>query len=395
MKVKDIKIELLKEYENNPRNNDAAIDFVAKSIKEFGFKVPIVVDSNNVIVAGHTRLKAAQRLGLKTVPCIIADDLTPQQIKAFRLADNKVAENATWDERKLHNELLELKVIAFDIAQFGFETSDIEIAGVDVKAINEKFENEKSNDIAEDDFDADAVIESIVEPTTKRGQVWKLGEHRLMCGDSTNSDDIAKLIDENKIDIVVTDPPYGINADVGVGGFGSSRKTAKKYNDDWDNFSPDKKTFEMIISLAKHSIIFGANYFSDKLPLGKHWIVWDKVGDIKFKNPFSDCELAWTNFEKIFIKKYTVIQQGFINEDKEKRVHPTQKSVKLICYIIKDYTSENEAVIDLFGGSGTTLIACEQMNRRCFMMELDPKYCDVIIARWEELTGKEAILIDD
>lgn len=194
MKVKDISIDLIKEYENNPRNNDKAVDKVAESIREFGFKVPIIIDANNIIVTGHTRVKAARKLGLKKVPCVIADDLTPEQIKAFRLADNKVSEYATWDENKLYTELMELKVVDFDIETFGFETKEIDISNINKDEILDKFENEKPKEIKEDDFDVDKAVEEIKEPTVKRGQVWKLGNHYLMCGDSTSKEDVEKLM---------------------------------------------------------------------------------------------------------------------------------------------------------------------------------------------------------
>lgn len=194
MKVKDISIDLIKEYEHNPRNNDKAVDKVAESIREFGFKVPIIIDANNIIVTGHTRVKAARKLGLKKVPCVIADDLTPEQIKAFRLADNKVSEYATWDENKLYTELMELKVVDFDIETFGFETKEIDISNINKDEILDKFENEKPKEIKEDDFDVDKAVEEIKEPTVKRGQVWKLGNHYLMCGDSTSKEDVEKLM---------------------------------------------------------------------------------------------------------------------------------------------------------------------------------------------------------
>jgi len=217
----------------------------------------------------------------------------------------------------------------------------------------------------------------------------EIHSHRLICGDSTDVAVIDRLMDGVKAKLLLTDPPYGINADKGVGGFGRSPKTANKYDDEWDSFSPSKDTFDMILEKADNSIIFGGNYFTDKLPLGKCWIVWDKVGDIQFQNPYSDCELAWTNIDRNSVKKYTKIQQGFVADEKEKRVHPTQKPVGMLADILKDFSEENDIILDCFGGSGSTLIACEQLNRKCYMAELDERYVSIIVNRWLNFTGRK------
>lgn len=186
MNIVEIKLSELKDYENNPRKNDGAVDAVAESIKQFGFKVPIIIDKDYVIVAGHTRKRAAEKLGLETAPCIIADDLTPEQIKAFRVADNKTAELADWDFDKLEAEMKELQEmnLEFSMADFGFDLSE--------------FEEEK--EVEEDDFDVEAALEENEEPIVKRGQVWKLGNHYLMCGDSTSKEDIEKLLSAGEVD---------------------------------------------------------------------------------------------------------------------------------------------------------------------------------------------------
>ena len=187
MNIVNFKIEDLIPYENNPRINDDAVEYVKNSIKEFGFKVPIIIDKNNVIVAGHTRYKACKELGINEIPCIVADDLTDKQIKAFRLADNKVSEKAQWDLSKLDEELLEIK--DFDMADFGFDF----------------FEEEQET--VEDDFEA----ELTEEPQSKLGDIYQLGNHRLMCGDSTNENDVNKLVGEQKMDLLITDPPYNVD----------------------------------------------------------------------------------------------------------------------------------------------------------------------------------------
>ncbi len=193
MNLQIMKVSDLLEYENNPRNNDSAVDAVANSIREFGFKIPIIIDSNNVIVAGHTRIKASIKLGLTEVPCIIADDLTEDQIKAFRLADNKTSELATWDFAKLEDEL---NLINVDMLQFGFEDLELQI----------------ENEVIEDNFDE--TEELPIKPFSLKGDVFILGRHRLMCGDSTNSNDVKKLVGGAMIDLIFTDPPYNVDSSI-------------------------------------------------------------------------------------------------------------------------------------------------------------------------------------
>jgi site-specific DNA-methyltransferase (adenine-specific) len=193
LKIVKLNIETIKEYENNPRHNEEAVDKVKQSIEEFGFKVPIIIDKNNVIITGHTRLKAARELGHKNVPCLIADDLTPEQVKAFRLVDNKVSELASWDEDKLFSELMELKVVEFDVETFGFDTSDIDISSIDKNEVLDKFEKEnRSNEIVEDDFDIEENMPEVA--TAKYGDIYILGNHVLMCGDATKKEDVEKLM---------------------------------------------------------------------------------------------------------------------------------------------------------------------------------------------------------
>jgi len=191
--------------------------------------------------------------------------------------------------------------------------------------------------------------------------------------------ELLKQFDDDSIDLIITDPPYGINESNGVDGFGSSPDTTKTYDDEWDNKTPDKIVFDEMLRVGKKVIIFGGNYFLDKLPLGfKSWIVWDKVGSHKFNNPFSDVELAWTNFKGVVSKKYTVVQQGFVSEEKQ-RFHPTQKPIKLFRDIIKDNTEEGDVVLDCFCGSGTTAIACKQLGLKYICADILEKY--VLIAQ--------------
>lgn len=383
MNTQDIKIEKLIPYESNPRKNDDAVKYVASSIQEFGFKVPIVVDKNNVIVAGHTRYKAAKELGMESVPCIVTDDLTEEQIKAFRLADNKVGELAEWDFDLLSDELD--GILDIDMSEFGF---DLDIPG-------------EEREVVEDDFDATPPEE----PVARFGQIYKLGRHRLMCGDSTDPECVKKLVGENA-DLLLTDPPYGIDIVQGkhIGGGGKTHfdhveGEVVKVNDyipvkGDDTTETARKAVEIARQITKNQIIFGGNYFTDFLFPSSCWCVWDKENT----GNFADVEMAWTSFNK-GAKLYRWLWNGLSRKGDRKtegktRVHPTQKPVGLFGEILKDFSEENDSVLDLFGGSGSTLIACEQLDRTCYMMEYEPHYIDVIIKRWEEFTGRKAELIE-
>ena len=375
-------------YENNPRFNDNAVDGVASSIKEFGFKVPIIIDRNNVIIAGHTRWKASKKLGLKSVPCIIADDLNEEQIKAFRLADNKVGELAEWDFTKLEKELSSLTM---DMETFGFDFKEVEEEMTKQMDANRK--------VVEDDAPE---VDEESEPISKFGDVWQLGRHRLMCGDSTDRSYVDMLMNGNKADMVLTDPPYGVNI-VSQNKVGGDKPFGKVGGDNiikcnsYMQIKGDETTdtarlnYEIIKECSEHQIIFGGNYFTDFLPPRACWCIWDKENT----GNFADVEMAWTSFDK-GAKLYRWLWNGLCRKGErsvegKSRVHPTQKPVGLIAEILKDFTDENDIILDCFGGSGSTLIACEQIDRVCYMMEYEPHYCDVIINRWENLTGKKAV----
>lgn len=374
-------------YENNAKKHDARqIKNVAESIKQYGFVQPVVVDKNNIIVIGHCRALAAKKLGIKEVPCVCVDDLTPEQVNALRLVDNKSNES-DWDFDLLKDELPELDLSAFD---FDWGISD---------DITEEVEEDEAPEVDE-----------VSDPVTKRGDIWQLGRHRLMCGDSTISADVKKLIGADEIDLLLTDPPYGISivnkTSKKVGGGGETHfdtDAAKKYveatkyrevlNDNTTETA--KQACGIALSLTKNQIVFGGNYFTDFLPPSPCWCVWDKENT----GNFADCELAWTSFQRA-AKLYKwlwngLCRKGTRNIEGTKRVHPTQKPVGLIADILMDFSEEKNKVLDLFGGSGSTLIACEQINRRCYMMEYEAYYCDVIVKRWENLTGKKAVLLND
>lgn len=376
-------------YANNPRKNDPAVDAVAASIKEFGFKVPIILDSDDEIIAGHTRLKAAKKLGYDEVPTILADDLSPDQVKAFRLADNKVGELAEWDDAMLSVELDALFEADFNMGQFGF---DVELEG------------DEPSEVVEDDFEA----ELPEEPKAKLGDIYQLGRHRLMCGDSTDVLNLEKLFAGNGIGLVLTDPPYGIDIVKGnsVGGSGKTHfghvgggkivKTNEYIPIKGDNTTDTARDFygACVSAGIENYILFGGNYFTDFLSPKACWIVWDKENT----GNFADVELAWTSFNK-GAKLYKWLWNGLCRKGERSvegktRVHPTQKPVGLIGEILKDFSKEGENIFDGFGGSGSTLIACEQTNRNCFMIEYEPHYIDVIIDRWEQFTGEKAVLLN-
>lgn len=363
MDVVNRKIESIKPYEKNPRKNDEAVKYVAQSIKQFGFKVPIVIDKNNVIVAGHTRYKAAKKLKLSEVPCIVADDLNDEQIKAFRLADNKVSEKAEWDFDLLGEELDNI----FDI--------DMEALGFDFSI------DEEESEVQEDDYEA----ELPTEPKAKYGDIYQLGNHRLMCGSATSFEDVDKLLNGANINLVYTDPPYGMSA-VSKSGVLSERYKTDIMNDEDNSVAIDSFNLCMTKFHDVKQVWWGANYYTECLPSSECWIVWDKNNG---SSDQTDCELAWANFR-------SVVRQFTMASEKKNRVHPTQKPCKLFQDIVNKFDKQKEFdnVLDLFGGSGSTLIACEQMGKTAYTMELDPRFVDVIIARWEQFTGKKAVLLN-
>ena len=384
MNIINIELKKIKQYENNPRKNDEAVGPVAESIKEFGFKCPIILDKNNVIVAGHTRYKAAKRLKLKEVPCIVADDLTEEQIKAFRLADNKVGEIAEWDFDLLN---MELESISFDMSSFGFNI------------LNEEEEKE----IEEDEYDLEEKLKNIEEPKSKYGDIYQLGKHRLMCGDSTKIEDVEKLMNGNKVDLLITDPPYNVNYE---GGNGLKIKNDNMDNDNFRKFLTD--AFSTADSVMKEGAVFyiwhadseGYNFrgacFDNNWKV-RQCLIWNKNSMVMGRQDYhwkhEPCLYGWKDGASHLWasdrKQTTVID---FNKPSRNGEHPTMKPVGLFDYQIKNNTKGGDIVLDLFGGSGTTIIACEQNKRIGYSMELDPKYCDVIIQRWENLTGEKAEL---
>lgn len=374
MIIENIKISELKPYENNPRQK-AAVDKVAASIKEFGFRQPIVVDPGMVVIVGHTRLQAAIKLGLSEVPVHIAEGLTESQARAYRLADNRTNEDAEWDLNLLQLEFAELEADGFDLSLTGFEED--ELKRLEVEAI-------------EPEGDPDEAPEPPSEPTTQPGDLYEIGPHRLLCGDSTILQAVEKLLRGMRVDIVFADPPYGISEKTDR----SERRTGKCKGNKFDKIIGDDSidtavnAYFIADSLASIVCYWGGNYYAHKLPPSACWLVWDKRVEETQRNTNSDCELAYVKHpSKKSVRIFRHLWKGMMkaSENGQRRVHPTQKPVALAEWAFAEIAPDSESVLDLFGGSGSTMVAAHQTGRVAFLMEIDPRYCDVIVARMRKL----------
>ena len=370
--------ELIPYARNSRTHSPQQVDKIAASIREFGFLNPIIVDGQNGIVAGHGRVMAAQKLGLTSLPVIEAAHLTEAQKRAYVIADNRLALDAGWDNDMLKIELQDLDAEGFDLSLTGFNPDEIG-----------NFLADPTDGLT----DPDAVPEVPAVPVTVEGDVWVLGRHRLMCGDSTSIDAVERLMDGRKADMVFTDPPYGIaysssKFDGNKAGVTNKRNKAEMIIGDGDDFDPS--FLVQMFKSAKEMFVWGYQYYPDKLGRGGI-IVWNKKRETEAANPHGDFELCWSRRER---NKMCWLQWGgFKNKEKgEDRLHTTQKPVALALWFFENWGNDLGCVVDLFGGSGSTLIACEKTARDCRMMELDPKYCDVIIKRWQDFTGQEATL---
>lgn len=379
---------------NYRKHSDKNKQLINKSLKECGAGRSIVIDNEDNIIAGNGIYEQAQKLGIKTK--IIETD-------GSELVVVKRTDLATDDEKRkqlavMDNSASDSSEFDFELLNEDFDSSTLEDWGLDVD-----FETEEPTEIIEDE------VPEEVETRCKLGDIWQLGEHRLMCGDSTSIDNVEKLMNGNKADMVLSDPPYGMHLDTDFSGcVGSLKSIGKKNNTkgnkykavigDNDDFSPELiNTFWANFSYVKEVFLFGADYYAELLPNKNSgsWLVWDKRKESQADAIGSEFELIWSkNKHKRRMLRFDWF--GFLSSTDAKearnRVHPTQKPTSLLAEIIKQWGNKANLIVDLFGGSGSTLIACEQLNRKCYMMELDEHYCDVIIQRWENLTDKKAVL---
>lgn len=380
-------------YDKNPRINDDAIEKVVQSINEFGFRVPIILDSAGIIIAGHTRYKAASILKMDEVPCIEIGDLTPEQIQAFRIADNKTAEYSKWDFEVLANELDNLQKAGYDLSFTAFAQDEI----------NDILDTlEPEHPLEDDGFDEEINPDEI--PFTIAGDIWLLYGHRVMCGDSTNEADVSALMAGQQADMSVTDPPYNVAYE---------GKTAEKMTIQNDNLS-EEEFYEFLLKAHK-------NMYANLKDGGALYVFHADSEGLNFRKAFTESgfklaqcciwvknslilgrqDYQWQHEPVLYGWKPTAghnwygdrSQTTIWNFDKPLRndEHPTMKPIPLIAYPIQNSSKKGQLILDLFGGSGSTLIACEQTQRRCNMMEIDPLYCDVIVRRYIKATSNKTI----
>ena len=427
MKVENRKITDIKPYDKNPRDNDGAVEAVARSIREYGFRQPIVVDADSVIIVGHTRWKAAQKLGLAEVPVHVATDLTPAQIKAYRIADNKVAELASWDMELLPIELSELRGMDVDLELLGFSSEELEkmLGATGTEGLT----------------DPDAVPEPPDEAVTKPGDIWVLGNHRLMCGDSSKPEDVDRLLDGAKIQLVNTDPPYNVKVAprsnnavaaaqasgeyMGQQGMDAAIRGSNAHATHEKLRPKDRPLANDFVSDEEFARLLRAWFGNIKRVLepGRSFYIWGGYTNIwNYPHALKESELYFSQMV-IWVKEHPVLtRKDFMGNHEwcfygwkegaahyfnpevtnatdvwsvkkvnpQSMVHLTEKPVELAVRAMTYSSRPGENVLDLFGGSGSTLIAAEKTGRRAFLMELDPLYCDVIRQRWEEFTGKKA-----
>lgn len=395
MNIQKIEIEKLKSAEYNPRKDlqvgDQEYEKIKRSIEEFGYVDPIIINKDMTVIGGHQRLKVLKELGYTEVECVVVD-LDKTKEKALNLALNKIS--GEWDNDKLEELLAELKATDIDMDLTGFDFDEIDDILQDITGSKE------------DDFDIDQALNEIEEPRSKPGDIWQLGQHRLMCGDSTNAENVRKLMSNKEADMILTDPPYNVDY------VGKTAEALKIQNDNMNetefyNFLLD--AFRNLYDFAKSGasiyvfhadslgLIFRNAFISVGFKLAQ-CLIWVKntfvMGRQDYQWRHEPILYGWKEGTGHYFTDDRT-QSTILEFDKPSKnaEHPTMKPIDLLVRLIKNSSIENNIILDLFGGSGSTLIAAEQIKRICYMMELDPKYCDTIIRRWEFLTGQKAKLV--
>jgi DNA modification methylase len=379
-------------YARNPRRNDEAVDRMCAAIREFGFRIPVVARSDGTVIDGHLRLKAAQRLGLPEVPVALADDLSEAQIKAFRLLANRSASWAEWDDELLALELKDLQDAGYDLGLTGFDAGELR--------------NLMEDGPAAGLTDEDAVPEPPADPVTKPGDLWVLGEHRLLCGDATVATDVERLLAGARPHLLVSDPPYGVEYDPAwrnEAGVSTTKRTGKVANDDRADWREAWALFPGDVAYVWHAAIHATTVAESLVACGfdiRAQIVWSKSrfalgrGDYHWQH-----EPCWYAVRKGTRSHWqgardqsTLWSIAPAGAEDAATTHGTQKPVETMRRPIVNNSERGDLIYEPFCGSGTTLIAAETVGRRCFAIELDPAYCDVIVRRWQEFTGKPAVL---
>lgn len=394
MNIQKINILKLKPSEYNPRKDlqpeDEEYIKIKNSILEFGYVAPVIINADMTVIGGHQRLKVLKELGYEEIQCIVVD-LDKNKEKALNLALNKIS--GEWDNDKLEAILAELKETDIDMDMTGFSFDEVDNMLKDITGSKE------------DDFDVDQALNEIEEPTSKPGDVWILGRHRLMCGNSTQKEEVMRLMNKQEADMLLTDPPYNVDY------VGKTSEALKIENDNMNetefyNFLIDafRNMFESVkyggSIYVFHADTEGLNFRNAFKAVGfklAQCLVWVKntfvMGRQDYQWRHEPILYGWKEGAGHYFvdnrKQSTVLEFDKPSRNAE---HPTMKPIDLLVYLIKNSSKENDIILDLFGGSGSTLIAAEQIQRTCYTMELDPKYCDVIIRRWENLTGQKAIL---
>ena len=399
MQIKEVEVTALIPYAKNSRtHDDAQIAQIAASIKEFGWTNLILVDGDKGIIAGHGRLMAARKLGMAKVPVIELKTLSKAQKQAYIIADNRLALNAGWDNTMLTIELNKLLEDNFALEILGFDKDELDALLNPI---------EETEGLTDEDF----VPEVPDEPKTKLGDIYILGNHRLMCGDSTSVDAVDQLMEFGKADMVFTDPPYNMDFTGGIHADGSKSFNAKHGGIKNDKMSQtEAEDFFDAINAIIYTYCVGAFYITFyRLGIGEYWkslertnlkvrslIIWDKgnhtLSNSDYMSKYEPIFYGWTGDNHKFYGGNNGMDIWEIKRTVKNDLHPTMKPVELIEKALEDASKSGNVVLDLFGGSGSTMIACEKLGRKSRLMELDPKYCDVIVTRWEEFTGKKAVL---